>query len=149
MGKSEIARVLVLDFQDAFMSIPIAQQERRFNATILPNGIRRQRAALNDAEPQAGTCLIWRVLGFGGRVNPLIYSRAASFAARTGQGLLGVPAHGARNSLQARGRLQLYVDDPAVCAAGKPQAVSDALDLLITYWLVLGIPLILGEGSAS
>ena len=43
LGKTEVASVLILDFQDAFMSLPIDERERRYNATVLPNGIRRRR----------------------------------------------------------------------------------------------------------
>ena len=88
-----VVKVLILDFNDAFMSVPLHEQERRFNVAVLK-------------EPPSsahGRVIVWRVLGFGGKSNPLVYCRLASAVARSSQGL--VPA--------SCGRLQLYVDDPA------------------------------------
>ena len=38
-----------------------------------------------DNETQEGSFIVWRVVGFGGRPNPLLFARVASFAMRTGQ----------------------------------------------------------------
>jgi hypothetical protein len=51
-------------------------------------------------------------LGFGGKPNPLVFSRAASFAMRTAQALVGVPNRRLQCPQLARARGQLYVDDP-------------------------------------
>ena len=83
--------VFILDFKHAFMTIPLAREEMAFNASIVPAGIRRSRSPLEAGEPEVGTILLWRVLGFGGHANPLVYARVASFAARSGQGLLFHP----------------------------------------------------------
>jgi hypothetical protein len=52
-------------------------------------------------------------LGFGGKPNPLVYSRAASFAMRSGQALF---PQSPRAACGVRG--QLYVDDPAISLTG-------------------------------
>ena len=44
-------------------------------------------------------------------------------------------------------RAQLYVDDPAVCARGSPEGVEEAFDILLLWWLVLGLPLAWKKGS--
>ena len=77
--------VLILDFKDAFMSVPLHPREQPFNCTVLPGGVKRSRQALDQDEVEEGECIVWRVLGFGGKPNPLVYSRAASFAMRSGQ----------------------------------------------------------------
>eukprot|EP00959_Pyramimonas_sp_CCMP1952_P130677 2732685-Pyramimonas_sp.AAC.1 len=57
----------------------------------------------NCAEVPGVGFIVWQVLGFGGKANPLVFGRVGSFAARYGQALLD----------PARSRLQLYVGDPA------------------------------------
>ena len=81
---------MVLDFANAFMQIPLAKAEMRYNCAAVPQGLRRDRAPLDDAEPSLGSFVVWRVLGFGGRPNPLVYSRVASFAMRSAQALFPV-----------------------------------------------------------
>ena len=71
------------------------------------------RDPLDPEEPLEGRCVVWKVLGFGGKPNPLVYSRAASFAMRTGQALFSQSP-----SAVCRVRGQLYVDDPAVGFSG-------------------------------
>ena len=53
-----------------------------------------------------------KVLGFGGKANPLVYASIASLAARARQALLNVQC----------GRLQLHVGDSAVVVVGDEQA---------------------------
>lgn len=86
-GEGESLMVLVLDFKDAFMSIPLHAAEQPFNCTQLAQPIRLGREQLDEAEATEGRCIVWRVLGFGGKPNPLVYSRAASFAMRSAQAL--------------------------------------------------------------
>lgn len=43
-------------------------------------------------------------------------------------------------------RGQLYVDDPAVCARGPPAEVAKSFDLLLAWWLALGLPLAWKKG---
>ncbi|CAK0863499.1 unnamed protein product [Prorocentrum cordatum] len=93
-----VVKVLILDFKGAFMSIPLHEQERRFNVAVLQQ----------PPSVDSGRVIVWRVLGFGGKSNPLVYSRFASFVARSTQAMLSADAC----------RLQLYVDDPALTLAG-------------------------------
>ena len=127
--------VFMLDFKHAFMTVPLQKDERRFNASIVPQGICRQRAALHSKEPQEGNILVWNVLGFGGHANPLVYARVASFAARTLQALLiHVPGH----SGFAQGRLQVYVDDPALVVKGIISQQHEAVNIAILWLMFLG-----------
>ena len=138
---NEKVKVLVLDFASAFMSIPLHPRERPYNVTVVDKDLCRKRSPIREGEPQSGTCLVWRVLGFGGKPNPLVYSRVASFAARTAQALIGVPNRRMQKGTGARGRLQMYVDDPILSVSGSEQAVDKAIDSVILWWLVLGVPL--------
>ena len=138
--------VFVLDFKHAFMTIPLAREEMTYNASTVPKGITRTRSALDSEEPSTGTVLLWRVLGFGGHANPLVYSRVASFTSRSGQALL---FHPQQKSGIGHGRLQLYVDDPALVVAGNRKQQMEAIDLLVCWYLVLGIPLSWSKGHYS
>ena len=89
--EGEQVGVFILDFQNAFMTLPLHPDEMPFNTSVAPCGISRSRSALYPDEPSVGNFLVWRVLGFGGHSNPLTYSRAATFAARSGQALLVRP----------------------------------------------------------
>ena len=136
--------VLILDFKNAFMTIPLAEEERPFNCTVIPAGIRRNRAQHYMNEPVVGTFVCWRVLGFGGHANPLIYGRVATVAARSGQALL---LESPDTSCVAQARLQLYVDDPIVVVTGSKVQRREAVDVLLLWWLILGIPLSWTKGS--
>ena len=138
--------VFVIDFQNAFMTLPLHPSEQPFNCSVAPHLVHRRRDRLHPTEPDVGSFLVWRVLGFGGHSNPLTYSRVACFAARSGQALLtALPEHGGI----ARGRLQLYVDDPVLTLEGSPDEQHAAIDVLCLWWLILGIPLSWEKGSFS
>ena len=139
----EVLQTLVLDFKDAFMSLAIHPSERRFNCAHTTVEVERQRPALFEGEVVKGKFVVWRVLGFGGRPNPLVFSRAASLACRAAQGLIGVD----RVDGVAEVRCQLYVDDPVVTVRGTPEACRTSLDLVIMLWLSMGIPLAWKKGQ--
>ena len=120
---------MVLDFEDAFMSVPLHEEERRFNCADLG-------ASPNHDQPRF---VVWRVLGFGGKPNPLVFGRVASFAARSGQALLD----------DRYCRLQIYVDDPVLSVAGERQECLTEIDILSCWWLTLGIPLAWKKGCLS
>ena len=143
--ESHVIKTLVLDFKNAFMSLPLHQSERRFNCANIPEGVTRTRPPLGPDEPSYGTFVVWQVLGFGGRPNPLLFGRVASVAMRTGQALFDASPKSTRE--HARG--QLYVDDPAVVFCGSPADVNRGIDLLILWWLVLGFPLAWKKGSIT
>ena len=141
---------LVLDFRDAFMGIPLAFEEQGFNACYLENPITRKRPPAIPDEALEGQIVLWRVLGFGGKPNPLVYSRAASFASRTGQALLRPSRRcPCGSSRAAPGRLQLYVDDPVLTLAGTSAEADLAIDLVLLWWLCLGPPLAWRKGSCG
>ena len=77
----------VLDYADAFMDVPLHEDEVRFNCAEVKTPVQRSRGPLCASEPISGTIVLWRVLGFGARPNPLVYSRMASFAVRTAQAM--------------------------------------------------------------
>ena len=138
--------VFVIDYKNAFMTLPLASAEMPFNTTAAPHLVRRTRQPLLPNEPEQGSFLVWRVLGFGGHTNPLTYSRVASFAARSAQALLcAAPSSGG----VAEARIQLYVDDPAITLRGTAAQQRLAVDVLLLWWLVLGIPLAWEKGSFS
>ena len=147
---SESVEVLVLDYRNAFMQIPLAVEEQPFNCCSLDRAVRRTRASLFPGEAAEGFCIVWRVLGFGGRPNPLIFARCGSFLARTTQGLLRTsPASTLGLGSAAPGRLQLYVDDPVLTLVGSDRQRELAMDLVILYWLILGVPLSWSKGVVT
>ena len=66
---------LILDFQNAFMSVPASAHEARYNCCLVEAPLRRTRPALDASEPESGRFLVWTVLGFGGKAYPLLYAR--------------------------------------------------------------------------
>ena len=80
--------VLVLDFHNAFMTIPAHKGELHYNCCSLEEAVQLKRAPLEHNEPTTGKFVVWRTLGFGGRSFPLLYARVASFVARATQALL-------------------------------------------------------------
>ena len=138
--------------KDAFMSLPLHPEEMRFNCARAEARLERKRDCLYHLEPATGTFIVWRVLGFGGRPNPLLFARAASFATRTAQALLGsvLPEKRAADKHQsklAHGMLQTFVDDPALSVRGTWAQASLSFDIVIAWWLALGIPLSWKKGS--
>ena len=129
------------------MGIPLAQTERAFNCCSADLPVRRKRAAAYPGEPAEGKYIVWVVLGFGGKPNPLVFARAASFAARAAQGMLRTEPAGAGAPEVAAGRLQLYVDDPAASFVGSWSSCAAAADIMISLWLVLGLPLAWTKGT--
>ena len=95
--------------------------------------------------PLSGHFVVWHVLGFGGRANPLVFSRAASFAMRTGQAL--IPPNDMPNLGLTPARGQLYVDDPAFAFRGPDEDIHRTIDVLLLWWLSLGIPLSWTKGA--
>ena len=91
LRSTEKLAIFIWDFADAFMSIPLHPAERCYNCAQVDTPLVRTREALFAGEVAQGKFMVWQVLGFGGKPNPLIYSRAASFAMRTAQALLGPP----------------------------------------------------------
>jgi len=147
-GASDV-EVLVLDIKDAFMGVPLHPAEWPFNACGLDHTLRRDRAELYDGEPSEGRFVVWAVLGFGGKPNPLVFARVVSFAARTGQALFKPTADSPGCALTGLARLQVYVDDPIFTTMGSSTERGLAVDLLLLWWLALGLPLAWSKGTWS
>ena len=93
---------------------------------------------MHSAEPPAGRLISWRVLGFGGRPNPLVFGRITSMIMRFAQAILtcagDVAADGAdqldpADFIDTTVRSRLYVDDTAIAMAGGADDVHEAFDL--------------------
>ena len=110
-----------------FMSTGTVPSEQRFTA-----------AEVEDPSSPSGIWVyVWHTLGFGGKSFPLVCSRPASFAARTGQALLE----------PERGYLQVYVDDPAAASEGTREFALREGSMLLLWWLVLGLDLAWNKGT--
>ena len=149
VGEEEDVFTVVLDFKDAFMSIPIRPEEQRFNCAHSGGELVRTRDPIYHGEPSSGHFVVWRTLGFGGRPNPLVFSRAASFSARTAQALLKTDLSANDSDELAPGRLELYVDDPIVSVRATQDKAMETFDVVILWWLVLGLPLSWKKGTLS
>ena len=125
----ESLETAILNFADAYMSVPLHRAELPFNAAVIADGIQRTRPPVYPGEPSEGSLVLWRVLGFGGRPNPLVYTRIASVGARTAAALR--PPY--RDSSTAGGllRLQLYVDDTALSLLGNEMQRGEMLDAVL------------------
>ena len=66
LAQHETLSVIVLDFKNAFMSVPLHPVERPFNVSILEDPIDLQRDTSSTDDVKRGRCIVWRVLGFGG-----------------------------------------------------------------------------------
>ena len=131
------------------MSIPLRETEQRFNCAHAGFALTRTWSPLYDGEPAEGRFVVWRTLGFGGRPNPLLFSRTASFAARTAQAILGHDLQSTDTAQVAPGRLELYVDDPICSVKACRSRAMEAFDLVICWWLTLGVPLSWKKGVLS
>jgi hypothetical protein len=134
------------------MSLPLHPEEMRFNCARAETRLTRSRDCLYHLEPTTGSFVVWRVLGFGGRPNPLLFARAASLATRTAQALIGtvIPEVRAADKYlkrAAHGMLQTFVDDPALSVRGSWDQAAVTFDIVIAWWLALGIPLSWKKGA--
>ena len=133
---------LIIDFRNAFMTMALHESELPYNCCEVKQGLSRNRKPLYEGEPHSGTFVVWRVLGFGGRPNPLLFARLSSMAMRSVQCLVNALVGSAGFF-----RSQLYVDDPALCIAGDKSTVSLATDATLVWWLILGLPLAWDKGA--
>ena len=123
------------------MTIPLSSGEQAFNCCEVSQGLSRTRDKVYADEPETGKFIVWRVLGFGGRPNPLLGARAVSLAMRSAQ-CLG----DAMCEETGMFKSQLYVDDPAITVAGSPTTGPKTRDVVLLWWLVLGLPLAWKKG---
>ena len=108
---------------------------------------------MHAEEPEQGQLIVWRVLGFGGRPNPLVFGRVTAALMRAAQALLTTrgdfeQSSGGRGRQEecaapfaaAVTRLHLYVDDAVAAFRGRLDDITEAFDLLLLLWLALGAP---------
>jgi len=138
---------MILDLADAFMGIPLAAPEQPFNCCASDFPVVRSRPSAYHGEPEQGRFILWAVLGFGGKPNPLVFARVASFAVRCAQAMLRPSPSEPGSSDVSVGRLQCYVDDPIGSFLGSRESTSRAADLVIAFWLILGLPLAWKKGT--
>ncbi|CAK0789336.1 unnamed protein product, partial [Prorocentrum cordatum] len=126
VNRASTTRERVVLPRGSITRIPLHEDEGRFNVAIL------------EEPPMAGhgRVIVWRVLGFGGKANPLVHGRVGSLLARSAQAMLSA----------SEGRLQLYVDDPASTLAGSDEGIHCNLDTVLGWWLALGLGLAWRKG---
>ena len=122
-AKRRRVKTLVLDLVDAFHWIPLHPDEVRFCA----------------ADLDEDGFIVFTGMGFGGRAFPLVFARVVSVVSRTTQALFDEDC----------ARLQFFVDDPALSAAGDDEETTEIFDLAIMWWLVLGARLSWVKGAVS
>ena len=114
-GGSDGISFMVLDFKDAFHTIPVA-----------PNDL-----DLQVFMSSPGVFELFNTTVFGSKASPLIWGRFAAFLMRSGQALF------APEELL----LQCYVDDPLAQLAGDPETRRRNAALLLLWWRALGPPI--------
>ena len=80
-GEAEV-ETFILDYKNAFMSVPVAADERQYTCCDAGSPLRRSRAPLDPDEPEEGAFVVWFVLGFGAKSYPLLYARVALVSRR-------------------------------------------------------------------
>ena len=134
----ESIEAAVVDVQDAYLIVPSDPRERRFLATAI--------ARSRDVSARARVFVPYSP-PFGLRSAQLVWGRFAAFLGRSGQAVAdGAPsAHGPDSASPAtraaRGRIEIYVDDPIILVAGTAAARQRLLAAVLWWWVVVGAPL--------
>ncbi|CAK0893320.1 unnamed protein product, partial [Prorocentrum cordatum] len=128
-AKGEPLAVRILDFVDTLMTVPLCADGQPFSAAEIPD----------LGSPGNVAYVVRNVFGFGGRANPLVHSRFGSFAARSARAIwaaVGV-------------NLRACTGGPSVVARGSTAECAVTLDVILTWWLVPGIPFSRSEGECA
>ena len=104
--------IFTADFQDAFLNLSISEEERG-HATILK---------------EEGIYAAYRGVPFGLATAPLLWGRAAAFIGRATQAM----------QLPHQHRLQIYVDDPAICVVGTIRTRTWLIARTLLLWAAMG-----------
>ncbi|CAK0895402.1 unnamed protein product, partial [Prorocentrum cordatum] len=113
---------LVVDFNDAFWNVPLAVEERRFFVAKV-----------------RGVYYWYCRAAQGSRNGPYVWASVAALLARLSQALFADPfAPKSFGELRAALRLQTYVDDPVLTAAGSPVKRRLMLCATVLAWGLLG-----------
>lgn len=116
----ERVRFMSLDFSDAFKHLTVRDNERRFLSGRALGGF-----------------FMYRTVLIGIKTGPLVWGRMAALIARATQAMF----HGDRC------RLQVFVDDPLVVARGSEQQLANIFNIVLLWWLVLGLKVAWHKGT--
>ncbi len=109
--RSEV-EIFTADFQDAFLNLSICEEERGHVVVLKEEGV----------------YAAYKGVPFGLATAPLLWGRAAAFIGRTTQAMQLPHFH----------RLQIYVDDPAICVAGPKQTRTWLIARTLLLWAAMG-----------
>ena len=118
--RDDLVWILLLDLSDAFHSIALRREERRFCAAKCQHG-----------------WVVFEVLGFGGKAFPLVFCRQASWLSRASAAMFSPSSF----------RLQTYMDDPAMCLRGSLARIQADANTVLLLWLVLGADIAWHKGE--
>ena len=116
----EVVRFLVLDFADAFKTLHVHPEERKYLAGKAMRG-----------------WFVYFTVMFGIGSGPLVWGRVAAWVMRSTQAMLH----------SAGVRVHCYVDDPFVVLRGTPEQVEEAAALIVLWWATLGLRLAYKKGQ--
>ena len=120
MDPDDEVEFLILDFVDAFWNVPLRCCERKYFV-----GCARGRFFVFCRAAQ------------GSRYGPLSWAGIVSLLMRCTQGVFSCTSDPANPSV----RIELYVDDPAVCIRGSARVRDRLLAKTVIVWAILGFPL--------
>ena len=120
-GASDSTKFLTVDFEDAFCSLGLREEEERH---------------LCAKHPVQGF-ISYKTVLFGGAMFPVVWGRGSAFAGRSAQSMLD----------STNGRVEIYVDDPCVTLTGTEQEIERSVTHLLMWWLALGLRVAWGKGS--
>ena len=84
-----------------------------------------------------GGHFVYRTVLFGVKTGPLVWGRVAALIARSTQALFNA----------SRCRLQIFVDDPLIVARGTEAQLSSIYNIVLLWWLTLGLKVAWSKGS--
>ena len=111
-GGSGRISMMVLDFKDAFHTIPVAPRDVDLQVFMSSPGVFE----------------VFNTTVFGSKASPLIWGRFAAFLMRSGQAMFSPEEL----------LLECYVDDPLVLLVGDESTRQENAALLLLWWRVLG-----------
>ena len=115
-ANNEEVRMLIADVEDAFHTLGIRKDERKFQ---IVRGL-------------DGEFIGYETVLFGGGASPGVWGRGAAYLGRSGQSLFD----------EKELRVEVFVDDPAIVARGSSETeCSRRMTVLLLWWMVLGLRL--------
>ena len=135
-AEGTVMTTLIIDYEHAFMTIPLSSGEQTFNCCEVVQDLSMTREYVYANTPTTGKFIVWRVLGLGGRPTPLLFVRAVSLAMRYAQ-CMGEALCDNTGTFKS----QLYVCGPTITVTGSPTTVQHTFDGLLLVWLIIGLPL--------